>query len=215
MSLKYESPTRYLENGDVYSSCSDEGRLSNHSQTPLNNNIPIVDPELHKEFFNVIQSRQNYISSTLPWTPARHVQLEDLAPINSSALNELMHLNSQRKANITIIDVRAFSFYSQNRIKHAINLSVPSILLKRASYTLDRVCDSVMLGCGERLRKWSQTTHILFYDHSSYSPSDSGNSAITVLVGSKLRQAGYKGKLNYLEGKCNLPPFFALFFNIY
>ncbi|KAI7899106.1 protein-tyrosine phosphatase-like protein [Cokeromyces recurvatus] len=154
---------------------------------------------------NALQTRQLHTSST-GWSkktlpPSFRLYqyiLEDLAPIESDAVNELL----KSSLKLLIIDVRSFSYYSKCRIRTAINISIPSVLLKRPSYTLEKIAESIVSReAADRFMQFHKTaTHIIFYDHASSKPSDSGNSATAILLGSKLRQAGYKGPLNYLQG---------------
>ncbi|KAF1802500.1 protein-tyrosine phosphatase-like protein [Mucor lusitanicus] len=223
MSVTYESPTRYLSdtepsnnnNNLMYSISSNENdgspctspynpvHPSKAEQQQQHQQLPSAS-HLNQEFFNVLQKRQsNFQSSTGPLPQAyRHQHLEDLAPIEGEKMNELMAKYDCHQ--VLVIDVRSFAFYAKNRIKSAIHISIPSVLLKRPTYTLDKVCESIVFEeAANRLKDWHHATHIIFYDHASYKPSDSGNSATAILLGSKLRKSGYSGQLNYLQGGYN------------
>lgn len=209
MSTKFESPTRYM------SDLSDTDSVASLNSTPYNKSTPtnITDnsnASIHQEFLNVIQARQfdhQLQNSSTGWskkhTPSFYKQqvIEDLAPIESSRLNELM--KDDNKDNLLLIDVRSFDYFSKNRIRSAVHVSIPSVLLKRSTYTMEKVCETVNYDetAVERLKRWKQAENIVFYDHSSYQPSDSGTSATALLLGSKLRAFGYKGNLNYLQGE--------------
>lgn len=221
MSVTYESPTRYLsdtesnnngKNNVMYSISSNENDGS-PCTSPFNaSRLKIPEQQhqqqlpsashLNQEFFNALQKRQNNFQSSTGSLPQtyRHQHLEDLAPIESENLNELMTKYDCHQ--VLVIDVRSFAFYAKNRIKSAIHISIPSVLLKRPTYTLDKICESIVFEeAANRLKNWHRATHIIFYDHASYKPSDSGNSATAILLGSKLRKSGYSGQLNYLQGK--------------
>jgi hypothetical protein len=223
MSLKYESPTGYVsDNSSLYSMSDNESRLSSTNSTPykssptasipltttatvnINNNLS-SNFNTHQEFLNVIQARQLQNSNTGWIIPPSfyhhcHQHIEDLAPIESQILNNLMLKNN--KNQLLLIDVRSFNYFLKNRIKSAINVSIPSFLLKRTTYTIDKVCESITYDdeAVDRLKNWSTAINIVFYDHSSYKRSESGISATAILLGSKLRKVGYKGQLNYLQG---------------
>lgn len=212
MSTKFESPTRYT------SDLSDNDSVASLNSTPYNKITPtnITDSNnasIHQEFLNALQARQfdhQLQNSSTGWskkhTPSfyRHQIIEDLAPIESSRLNELM--KDINKDSLLLIDVRSFDHFSKNRIKSAVHVSIPSVLLKRSTYTMEKVCEAVNYDekAAERFKRWKCAANIVFYDHSSYQPSDSGNSATALLLGSKLRTFGFKGKLNYLQGKTHL-----------
>ncbi|KAI8079679.1 protein-tyrosine phosphatase-like protein [Gilbertella persicaria] len=196
MSTTFESPTKYDNNNML--SPNNNSNSNSKNTTPIKN-IKDINHDGFKDFMNAIQSRQlNWSTQTAP-SIYRHRQIEDLAPMECQLLSELMTKYSEQQ--ILIVDVRSFAYYSKSRIQSAIHLSIPSVLLKRASYTLDKVCDSISIPeAAERLRHWQQVTHVVFYDHSAYKPTDSGNSATAILLGSKLRKEGYKGQLNHLQG---------------
>ncbi|CEP13711.1 hypothetical protein [Parasitella parasitica] len=231
MSVAFESPTRYLsdtENNNsniMYSLSSNENEGSpctspyypaqqpqqqpqqqqqqqqNQQHTQLLLQPQLSTSHLNQEFFNVLQKRQNsfhFSTGLLPQT-YRQQHIEDLAPIGSEEMNELMGKYDCHQ--LLVIDVRSYAFYSKNRIKSAIPVSIPSVLLKRPAYTLDKVCESIIFPeAAARLKNWHHALHIVFYDHASYKPSDSGNSTTAILLSSKLRKSGYSGQLNYLQG---------------
>lgn len=197
MSVTYESPNQYMsDNTSLFSTSDNEATPSFTTTGVTSTSVGQGTLPMHQEFMNVIQSRQ-FQGFNKNATFYRHQNIEDLKPIDSSTMHTLM-LNKQ----LLIIDVRAYSYFAKTRIRSAINVSIPSVLLKRPTYTLEKVCESITYDdkAADRMRLWSQATHIVFYDHSSYSPSDSGNSTTAILLGSKLRSAGYKGQLNYLQG---------------
>ncbi|KAI9338427.1 protein-tyrosine phosphatase-like protein [Pilaira anomala] len=197
MSVKFESPTRHIsDTNSLYSAPSD-----NESSTTNNNNI-------HQDFLNVIQARQQQLQTrTTGWSKKNtnglyRQPIEDLAPMESKDLNILLNDPTTKEHELLIIDIRSFNFFKSSRIKSAINVSIPSILLKRPSYTIEKICELITYDklAADRLKSWSNAKHIIFYDHFSYATSDSGNSATAILLGSKLRTVGYKGQLNYLQG---------------
>ena len=206
MSVTYESPSRYM------SDFSDNESCASNASTPNNRNPPPTNPNsntaIHQEFMNVIQARQmnhQLQTASTGWSrnniPSsyRHQHIEDLQPIESDLVNNLM-VSDQ---HVLIIDVRAHSFFCENRIHFAVNISLPSVLLKRPAYTMDKVSDSITYDdkAADSMRRWNDAANIIFYDHSSNQPSESGNSATAILLGAKLRTAGYKGQLNYLQGE--------------
>jgi protein-tyrosine phosphatase len=194
MSITYKSRTPYSDQSDPFSPPNE------HINSPKQGAPPLINPSLHRDFFNAIQLRHDKMTlGAVPWIHPKHNKentTDLLESISSENLNKMLSENSQ----MIMVDVRSFGLYFQSRIKNAINLAVPSVLLKRASYTLNKVCDSVTMNMGERLRNWSKVDCILFYDHTATNPIHSSNSATAILVGSKLKEAGYKGHLYYLKG---------------
>lgn len=210
MKVAFESPKRYVsDNNSLYTPSDNESCVSSGNNTPfVTPGNPNQQSSNHQEFLNVIQARQlnhciptastGWSRQNLPQTYCFQT-LEDLAPIESKRLDSLMTKYNDQQ--ILIIDVRSFAYYSQNRIRSAIHISIPSVLLKRPSYTLEKVCETIVFQeAADRLKHFQYATHVIFYDHSSYKPSDSANSATAIFLGSKLRKVGYKGQLNYLQG---------------
>lgn len=154
-----------------------------------------TNQQLHQEFLRAIEKRQHAPST------CQYHNMEDLQPIKSDALDDLLQQYNHQQ--LLVIDVRSFNCYSKSRIKSSIHLSIPSILLKRPSYTLEKVCETINSAESKSrlLEHWHDALYIIFYDQSSYKPSDSSNNTTAILLGSKLRNIGYKGHLNYLEGK--------------
>lgn len=153
-----------------------------------------TNEQLHQEFLRAIEQRQPLVSSS---SSCQYHNMEDLQPISSQDLKDLMTRLSTEQ--LLLIDVRSFQYYSKSRIQDSIHISIPSILLKRPSYTLEKVCEGESRA--KLLDHWQDALYIIFYDHSSYKPSDSSNNSTCILLGSKLRNRGYKEQLNYLEGK--------------
>ncbi|KAI8380441.1 protein-tyrosine phosphatase-like protein [Choanephora cucurbitarum] len=214
MSTKFESPTSHTENGILSSEATpinygndsaaingnDDSNYNNgsNSSSGLKSNFHKHENDEFRKLINTINTRPfNWIAPTAsPIYHRRHI--EDLAPIECKLLNQLLEQNNQA---ILIVDVRSSLYYSKNRIRSAIHLSLPTVLLKRPNYTVDKICDSISdPEAAQRLKNWQQTTHVIFYDHSAYKPTESSNSATATLLGSKLRNEGYKGQLNHLQG---------------
>ncbi|ORE04029.1 hypothetical protein BCV72DRAFT_313911 [Rhizopus microsporus var. microsporus] len=184
MSLTCQSPTQHWSSeNELIISCStnsDNDSIS-HKHCPP------------QEFMNVLYAKRYHLN---PTTGHHHQQHKDvLKPISSHELNHLLNT-----AIPLIIDVRAITHFSAHHIKSAINLTMPSILLKRASYTLDKVAQSLASNSdADHFRQWPSTSHIIFYDHASVSTTDSGNSATAILLALKFKNANYQGQLNYLK----------------
>lgn len=98
-----------------------------------------------------------------------------------------------------ILDVRSFVQYSHGRIRHAINVSVPNTILKRPTFTMDKLYEAIVVDSDrERLEHWPSMDRIILYDQTSQFLPDNCAAAY---LGSKLTQAGFKGQLYYLKGK--------------
>jgi hypothetical protein len=181
-----------------------------------------INPAIHQDFLNAIQARHSSQPTVLTTNTMdkptngfslnmsslaikRHqqqlpsltaVSISFLKPLEAHVLHDLLGTSKQDK--LLVLDVRSFVQYSHSRIRHSINVSIPNTILKRPTFTLDKVYEAIVLdGAREKLKNWSNAERIVFYDQQSQLLQE--NSACTYL-GSKLMKAGFKGHLNYLKG---------------
>ncbi|KAF8167877.1 hypothetical protein B0H34DRAFT_792552 [Crassisporium funariophilum] len=97
-----------------------------------------------------------------------------------------------------IVDIRPHAAYSSARIPRAISLSVPSTLLKRPLFSLQRL--SAMLpstSARNRFSAWPSASRILVYDADSLSVADTSNIAGLLR---KFKSDGFQGELAWLQG---------------
>ncbi|KAI8087386.1 protein-tyrosine phosphatase-like protein [Thamnidium elegans] len=112
----------------------------------------------------------------------------------------VLQLPTMINANTLIVDVRSFVKYSQGHIQSSINIAVPNTILKRPSFTLDKVSGVIISEMDRNAWKAAiQDTkaQIIFYDEQSETIND--NSAIYYLS-QKLEEIGHKGVLGYIKG---------------
>ncbi|KAI9478165.1 MAG: protein-tyrosine phosphatase-like protein [Benjaminiella poitrasii] len=180
-----------------------------------------INPALHQDFLNAIQARHatqttvmtpTILSPSLPNSGGFNLNTGSLAnrrqaamsskssngnqvsPIDSTRLNQLLESSSR----MLVLDVRSFVQYSHSRICTSINVSIPNTILKRPTFTLDKVYEAIVLDqARERLKSWELAESIVFYDQQSQVLQDNSASAY---LGAKLTRAGFKGKLYYLKG---------------
>ncbi|KAG1444709.1 hypothetical protein G6F56_010184 [Rhizopus delemar] len=121
-----------------------------------------------------------------------------ITAIDPSQLNRLLNDYKQKPNSLLILDVRSFVQFSHSKICNSINVSIPNTILKRPTFTLDKVYEAIVLdGARKKLRTWQTADYIIFYDQQSQTLQE--NSACAYL-GTKLNKSGYKGKLHYLKG---------------
>lgn len=70
-------------------------------------------------------------------------------------------------SNNIIIDVRSFNHYITSRIKNSINICLPSTLLKRPSYNLPQILNSIKIDQITKDILLDQSVNLLFYDDNS------------------------------------------------
>lgn len=119
-------------------------------------------------------------------------------PMDPSDLNELLIKYKGKENLLLVLDVRSFVQFSHCRIRSAINISIPNTILKRPSFTLDKVYEAIVLDSArEKLKCWESAECVVFYDQQSQLLQENSASAY---LGAKLIRAGFKGQLNYLKG---------------
>ena len=97
-----------------------------------------------------------------------------------------------------LLDVRPSPQYSEARIKKSLNLCIPTTLLKRPSFNLQKVENT--LGSEQqknRLRQWQNCTRIIAYDLATSTLKDA-STLISVLK--KFTAEGWKGEPIILQG---------------
>lgn len=124
-----------------------------------------------------------------------------IAAMECKQLTEILSSSSSDSTRTLLLDVRSFVQYSHGRIRHAINVSVPNTILKRPTFTMDKLYEAIVVDADrERLQRWPSMDRIILYDQTSQFLPDNCAAAY---LGSKLSQAGFKGQLYYLKGNNN------------
>lgn len=124
-----------------------------------------------------------------------HLQTKLAEPVSCQRMRQLI----DQPDRVLVLDVRSFVQFSHARIRTAINVSVPNTILKRPTFTMDKLYEAIVLDSDrDRLKQWSRMECIVVYDQSSpvFPPTSSGAYLIN-----KLSEAGYKGRLGFLQGK--------------
>ncbi|KAI8343502.1 protein-tyrosine phosphatase-like protein [Chlamydoabsidia padenii] len=199
-------------NGDSKTEENDNGGTTPYFTAP-------ISPMLHQDFMNAIHQRHSsqptVFSPTIERKPAvtlggsiadrrrasKPLNLNALPPPTTGLLpitpEQLTgYLNSSSSTTL-ILDVRSFIQFSHARIKKAINVSVPNTILKRPTFTMDKLYEATVEADRSRLKQWSSCPVVVFYDQSS---TVSSEQCATSYLANKMIHAGYKGSLYYLQG---------------
>lgn len=195
----------------------DATNVSTKSTAPFYTVSSILPHLQNQEFFNAIESRYS-IAGPFAVEQQQPIKLNfqvsiplklDVQPKNKDTVNinsvnidsvSISQLLLLIKNKTLLIDVRSFVKYSQFHIQTSINIAVPNTILKRPSFTLDKVSGVII---SERDRQaWEKAiqdnmAHIIFYDQQSEFVND--NSAIYYLC-LKLREIGHRGVLGFVKG---------------
>ncbi|KAJ4485461.1 hypothetical protein J3R30DRAFT_3282297 [Lentinula aciculospora] len=139
-----------------------------------------------------------------PLKPKFPLPSNNLKPSSSFAFIEPIRLSSLiNTASAIIIDIRPHAAYSSARIPTALSLSVPSTLLKRPLFSLDRLAAMLPSSSARaRFTEWPKFTTIIVYDvDSTGSPFLPEGNNILGLLRKFSNDAAYSGNtLLWLKG---------------
>ncbi|RYP40819.1 hypothetical protein DL767_001465 [Monosporascus sp. MG133] len=97
-----------------------------------------------------------------------------------------------------ILDVRVSTQYAQSRIRDALNLCIPTTLLKRATFDLQKLLKTLQTEEDqEKFAQWSKVKHLVVYDAASTEKRDAV-SAMNMLK--KFANEGFSGTSYLLKG---------------
>lgn len=100
-----------------------------------------------------------------------------------------------------VIDVRPFSKYNEARLFNAINICIPTTLLKRPAYGVERFSECMIQGQRHAIENLHSYKHIILYDQDTLyiGPETPANSLSFTLVKFG-RSSSFTGTLSYLKG---------------
>ncbi|KAK9330916.1 protein-tyrosine phosphatase-like protein [Lipomyces starkeyi] len=101
-------------------------------------------------------------------------------------------------SKILILDVRPYAQYANERIRGAVNLCLPSTLLKRPAFTVSKILDSLATEQRNRLSSWKSAKSIIVYDGSSTTLTVS--SPVFQTARKFLNDSGFGGHVYFLKG---------------
>lgn len=144
-------------------------------------------PSPHSKF----QSRQQHRADTLPST------LDDgPAMIAPTQLRDM--IENLPSSQFLLLDLRVFPQFSHSRIRNALNLCIPTTLLKRPSFNLQKLKDTFTNEAEKvRFSEWPNAKYIVVYDAFSSEKKDA-ISAVNTLK--KFTSEGWKGHCYILRG---------------
>ncbi|KAL7799907.1 tyrosine phosphatase [Trichoderma ceciliae] len=116
--------------------------------------------------------------------------------ITAAFLKELME--TEDEDSILLLDIRSSTNYATSRIKGALNLCVPTTLLKRATYNTERLHQTFQNSpAGDKFGAWRDVDWIIVYDSRS---SDSRDTVAAQNMIMKFTNEGYVGETGILRG---------------
>ena len=182
-------------------------------ESPANIGVGIPPPSVRRNVLSHLDDRHPRLSlpSNRADPPSPHpAQLDalrraDTLPltledgpvmISSSELKEL--LENPTTSQILVLDLRVAPQFSQSRIRGALNLCIPTTLLKRPSFNLVKLSDTFKIEEEKvRFSTWRVCKYIVVYDVRSTEKRDA-TSAINTLK--KFTNEGWEGRSCILRG---------------
>ncbi|KAF3910397.1 hypothetical protein ABW20_dc0103376 [Dactylellina cionopaga] len=192
----YEEPQNYFEQPRYDSPTTYDPTLTPHSRSVSAQawTSSASMPQLHGPVaggFARPAPGDRQRSSTLP--PSS--QVDGLSLMYVSKLAQILDATPN---SILLLDLRAFQPFSQARILDSVNVSIPTTLLKRPSFNIAKLTES--LGgpvMKAQLARWKEVNTIIVYDASSRTVKESASAAHTV---SKFVREGWQGEAYLLSG---------------
>ena len=110
----------------------------------------------------------------------------------------LMTLMNSKGDDILLLDLRVSTQYAMSHISGALNLCIPTTLLKRPSFNVQKLADTFKDNeQRSRFEKWKNSSYIIVYDSSSAVLKDATICLNTI---KKFRTEGYEGSLYIVRG---------------
>jgi tyrosine-protein phosphatase 2/3 len=107
-------------------------------------------------------------------------------------------LKYKSESDYLLLDVRVATHYAQSRIKNALNLCIPTTLLKRATFDLQKLQKTLQTEEDqEKFSQWRDVKYLIVYDVASAEKRDA-HSAMNMLK--KFSNEGYTGNSYLLRG---------------
>ncbi|OAQ97947.1 hypothetical protein LLEC1_02996 [Akanthomyces lecanii] len=103
---------------------------------------------------------------------------------------------------ILLLDVRSVQNFSHSRIKHALNICIPTTLLKRATFGIDKLQQTFQDSINStKFNRWRDMQWIIVYDTNA---SDNRDALTAQSMIKKFTTANYSGKTAILRGGFSL-----------
>ena len=116
--------------------------------------------------------------------------------INATQLSNLLH--GDDASSVLLLDIRVSTHFAMSRIQDALNMCIPTTLLKRATFNIEKM--RLTFATSDQLTRfstWNESQYIVVYDNSLTEGRDA-TAAANMLR--KFTNEGYKGKACILRG---------------
>ena len=164
---------------------------------------PKSQSEKSKSFNLSLPPLNRRISSSAPPTsnPSSSSSVKELSPV--VIIEQIREDPKLIQEKILIVDLRSYASYSQSRIPGAISICLPSTLLRRPAFSIDKIKSMIPDNNDrKRLENCQSASRIIVYDNDTSYVSEglAGPSSSILGVLKKFENAGSKASLEYLVG---------------
>lgn len=185
---KGDAPPSVIQNPAFNLPLASTARLGRPNPSPILDQSNLRLPASTSMFSSVQRPRR-------PETSPSSMEQGGVKMISSQSCKEL--LASHPEVTL-ILDIRPFPQHSKSRIKGSLNFCVPTTLLKRPSFGLQKLAETLNSKAQkERFLTWRNSTHIVAYDATTTLLKDA-SSLINVLK--KFTMEGWHGEPLILRG---------------
>lgn len=116
--------------------------------------------------------------------------------ISGDQVKDMIHDLGQDR--LLLLDIRSAQNFATSRIKGALNLCIPTTLLKRATFNTHKLYQTFQGGQGsEKFSQWREASAIVVYDSNS---SDQRDAVTPLNMIKKFTSEGFTGKACILKG---------------
>jgi protein tyrosine phosphatase len=142
---------------------------------------------------------------TPPIDTARKIQRADTLPLDMGKDNPTMVTPQQLSVlmealpcEILLLDLRVFPHFANARVRGALNLCIPTTLLKRPSFSVQKLADTFTVEADQvEFARWRECRYIVLYDANSAQLKDA-TTCINVLK--KFSSEGWTGQGVIIRG---------------
>ncbi|KAL1740846.1 hypothetical protein HDZ31DRAFT_46644 [Schizophyllum fasciatum] len=136
----------------------------------------------------------------MPSSPMSKLQITNSIPLDITTVRpaDLDSWLFDESSRTLVVDIRPHAAYANARLPKAVSLSVPSTLLKRPLFSLERLCEMLPTPSARaRFSAWKTANRILVYDADSTHIPETSN--IFGLL-RKFKNDKFAGELAWLQG---------------
>ena len=110
----------------------------------------------------------------------------------------VVNLIDSNEDSVLLLDLRVSTQYAQSHVHGALNLCIPTTLLKRPSFNVEKLAETFKEQAQRnKFESWRSSKYIVVYDNSSSQLKDA---AICVNTIKKFKTEGYAGTLYIIKG---------------